>query len=95
MTSRNSNKPEVLGTERRRRWSGSEKLSMVLGRETYEPDMTVSLVARKHGVDPNQVLHWRKLKRVGALSLDCCDRQAMSWVATTGDRAITESGVRR
>ena len=39
MTSRNRNEPEVLGTERRRRWSASEKLSMV--RETYEAGMTV------------------------------------------------------
>ena len=37
-------------------------------RETYEPGMTVSLVARKHGVNPNQVFHWRKLERVGALT---------------------------
>ena len=37
-------------------------------RETYEPGMTVSLVARKHGVNPNQVFHWRKLERMGALT---------------------------
>ena len=30
--------------------------------------MTVSLVARKHGVNPNQVFHWRKLERIGALT---------------------------
>lgn len=48
MTSRNSSEPEVLGSERRRRWSASEKLAMV--RETYEPGMTVSLGARKQGV---------------------------------------------
>ena len=66
MTSRNSKEPEVLGSERRRRWSASEKLSMV--RETYEPGMTVSLVARKHGVNPNQVFHWRKLERIGSLT---------------------------
>ena len=53
MTSRNSNEPEVLGSERRRRWSASEKLSMV--RETYEPGMTVSLVARQHGVKRRRV----------------------------------------
>jgi transposase len=69
MTSRNSKEPEVLGSERRRRWSASEKLSMV--RETYEPGMTVSLVARKHGVNPNQVFHWRKLERIGALTAVC------------------------
>ena len=36
--------------------------------ETYQPGMTVSLVARKHGINPNQVFHWRKLERVGALT---------------------------
>ena len=66
MTSRNSKEAEVLAAERRRRWSASEKLAMV--RETYEPGMTVSLVARRHGVNPNQVFHWRKLERVGALT---------------------------
>ena len=30
--------------------------------------MTVSLVARKHGINPNQVFHWRKLERIGALT---------------------------
>ena len=29
-------------------------------RETYEPGMTVSLVARRHGINPNQLFHWRK-----------------------------------
>jgi len=66
MTNRNSKEPEVLAPERRRGWAASEKLAMV--RETYEPGMTVSLVARKHGVNPNQVFHWRKLERVGALT---------------------------
>jgi transposase len=66
MTSRNSKEPEVLASERRRRWAASEKVAMV--RETYEPGMTVSLVARRHGVNPNQVFHWRKLERIGALT---------------------------
>jgi transposase len=66
MTSPKSKEVEVLGAERRRRWSVAEKLAMV--RETYEPGMTVSLVARKHGVNPNQVFHWRKLERMGALT---------------------------
>ena len=29
--------------------------------------MTVSLVARPHGINPNQLFHWRKPARVGAL----------------------------
>lgn len=66
MTSPKSKEVEVLGAERRRRWAASEKLAMV--RETYEPGMTVSLVARQHGINPNQLFHWRKLERSGALT---------------------------
>jgi transposase len=66
MTSPKSKEAEVLGAERRRRWSAAEKVSMV--RETYEPGMTVSLVARRHAINPNQLFHWRKLERVGALT---------------------------
>jgi len=66
MTSPKSKEVEVLGAECRRRWAASEKLAMV--RETYEPGMTVSVVARQHGVNPNQLFHWRKLERLGALT---------------------------
>ncbi len=39
-------KIEVLsGPERRRRWSTAEKLAII--HETYEPDATVSIVARR------------------------------------------------
>ncbi|MGP8431906.1 IS3 family transposase [Paraburkholderia fungorum] len=58
---------EVLtGPERRRRWSAEEKLAMV--RESFEPGKSVSMVARKHGVNPNQLFHWRKLHQDGGLS---------------------------
>lgn len=66
MTSAKNEEVEVLGAERRRRWSAGEKLAMV--RETYEPGMTVSLVARRHRINPNQLFHWRKLERIGALA---------------------------
>ena len=40
---------EVLsGVQRRRRWTPEEKIRMV--EETYLPGMSVSLVARQHGV---------------------------------------------
>lgn len=65
-----SGKQEVMevltGPERRRRWSVEEKLAMV--RESFEPGKTVSMVARQHGVNPNQVFHWRKLYQDGSLS---------------------------
>jgi transposase len=65
MTSHNP-KIEILGQERRRRWSTAEKLAMV--QETHEPDVTVSLVARRHGVQPNQLFYWRKLASQGAFT---------------------------
>jgi transposase len=37
-------------------------------KETFEPDATVSLVARRHGIAPNQLFHWRKLAAQGALT---------------------------
>ena len=58
---------EVLtGPGRRRRWSAEEKLAMV--RESFEPGKTVSMVARQHGVNPNQLFRWRKLHQDGGLS---------------------------
>jgi putative transposase len=53
----------TVNQERRRRWSAEEKAALV--RETYEPDMNVSLVARKHGVGASQLFNWRKLEREG------------------------------
>lgn len=59
-------KTEVLGPGRRRRWSASEKLEMVA--ETHEPGVTVSLIARRRGVSPNQLFTWRRLAEQGALT---------------------------
>jgi transposase len=68
MTSRKSEvEVEVLsgGAGRRRRRTTAEKVGMV--RETLEPGVSVSLVARRHGVNPNQLFHWRKLYQTGSL----------------------------
>ena len=51
----------ITSVQRRRRWTASEKVRMV--EETFEPGMTVSLVARRHGVAPNQLFTWRRLVR--------------------------------
>src|SRR3954465_8066932 len=63
----NNPKSEVLrGPERRRRWAAAEKIAIVA--ETHEPGVTVSLVARRHGIAPNQVFSWRRLVAQGALT---------------------------
>jgi len=67
MTGPKSKEVEVLGAERRRRWSAAEKVGMV--RETYEPGMTVSLVARRHGINPNQLKTC--FRRTSRFTVDC------------------------
>jgi transposase len=58
---------EVLSeTERRRRRSVQERGSIV--QETMEPGATVSAVARRHGVNPNQVFAWHKQYQDGSLA---------------------------
>ena len=66
MTGRKEQELEVVAVQRRRRWTAAEKLAMV--RETHEPGMSVSLVARRYGVNANQLFHWRRLERAGALA---------------------------
>jgi len=56
----------ITSVQRRRRWSAAEKKAMV--REAEQPGMSISSVARKYGIHPNQVFRWRKLAEEGALS---------------------------
>src|SRR5262245_39637884 len=61
-----TNRVEIItSVQRRRRWTAPEKVRMV--EETFEPGMTVSLVARRHGVAPNQLFAWRRLVAQGSL----------------------------
>ena len=127
----------ITSVQRRRRWTASEKVRIV--EETFEPGMTVSLVARRHGVAPKPPNHkrvYRVMKVHGllldrhaggverrhdgriavdarnrrwcsdgfeigcdngervrvAFALDCCDREAMSLLATT--RGVSGEDVR-
>ena len=58
---------EVLsGVQRRRRWTPEEKVQIV--EETYLPGMSVSLVARRHGIAGSQLFNWRRLRAQGALT---------------------------
>ncbi len=64
----------ITSVQRRRRWSASEKVRMV--EESFAPGMTVSLVSRRHGVAPNQLLTWRRLVSQGALTAAGASEQA-------------------
>ena len=54
------------GVQRRRRWTPEEKVQIV--EETYLPGMSVSLVARRHGIAGSQLFNWRRLMAQGALT---------------------------
>ena len=49
---------EILGRERRRRWSDEEKAQIVA--ESFQDGRSVSWVARRHGLSPSQLFAWRK-----------------------------------
>jgi transposase len=65
MSRRTESVEVVMTDQRRRRWSAQEKAALV--RRTYEPGMSVSLVARQEGVSASLLFQWRKLEREGAL----------------------------
>lgn len=46
------------GTGRRRRWSAAEKAAIVA--ESFGAEETVSAVARRHGLTPQQLFAWRR-----------------------------------
>ncbi len=66
MSRRTESVEVVMTDQRRRRWSAQEKAALV--RRTYEPGMSVSLVARQEGVAASLLFQWRKLEREGALT---------------------------
>ena len=52
--------------QRARRRSPEEKRAIV--QETYQPGMSVSIIARKYGILPNQLFYWRRCMENGALA---------------------------
>ncbi|MDW9682918.1 transposase [Sinorhizobium meliloti] len=48
----------LTGAERQRRWSAEQKLSIL--QEAFGPDGSVSVVARRHVILPQQIYAWRK-----------------------------------
>src|SRR5512139_2540090 len=65
----------ITSVQRRRRWSPEEKRALL--EEAEHPGSSVSAVARKYGVNPNQMFHWRKLMCEGALVAVGADDQVV------------------
>ena len=53
----------ITGVARRRRFSTEQKLAVVA--ETMQPGMSISYVARRHGLSPSLVFRWRRLMAEG------------------------------
>ncbi|WP_443192917.1 IS3 family transposase [Methylobacterium sp. NMS14P] len=56
----------ITSVQRRRHWTTQEKVRLV--EETYLPGQSVSLVARRHGLNANQLFTWRRLMERGAFT---------------------------
>ncbi|EIN2023477.1 IS3-like element IS2 family transposase, partial [Escherichia coli] len=64
-----------LGPEKRRRRTTQEKIAIV--QQSFEPGMTVSLVARQHGVAASQLFLWRKQYQEGSLTAVAAGEQVV------------------
>jgi transposase len=53
----------ITGVARRRRFTTEQKLAIVS--ETMQPGMSISYVARRHGLSPSLVFRWRQLMSEG------------------------------
>lgn len=53
----------ISGVARRRRFTTEQKLAIVA--ESMQPDMSISYVARQHGLSPSMVFRWRRLMSEG------------------------------
>jgi transposase len=57
--STNADRIEVFtGIQRRRRYTAEQKMALV--QEASQPGMTISYVARRHGISPSLIFGWRR-----------------------------------
>ena len=66
----------ITGVARRRRFSTELKLAVVA--ETMQPGMSVSYVARRHGLSPSLVFRWRQLMNEGGKEAVRADDQVVA-----------------
>jgi transposase len=60
---------EVMPVEARLRRHRSKQERRQIAEESLQPGASVAVIARSHGVNANQVFHWRKLLREGRLDV--------------------------
>jgi len=67
LLARNTADIEIAARGKRRHRSKEERRRIV--EESLMPGASVAVIARNHGVNANQVFHWRKLYREGQLDV--------------------------
>ncbi len=66
----------ITGVARRRRFSTELKLAVVA--ETMQPGMSISYVARRHGLSPSLVFRWRRLMSEGGKQAVQADEEVIA-----------------
>lgn len=75
----------ITGVERRRRWTFDAKAAIVA--ESYATAISISDVARRHGVNRNQLFQWRRQFREGVFGGGGADE---GFVPVVGDCRAAE-----
>src|ERR1043166_9435540 len=65
----------ITGVARRRRFATDVKLAVVA--ETMQPGMSISYVARRHGLSPSLVFRWRRRLSEGAREPVLADKEVV------------------
>jgi len=58
----------ITGVGRRRRWTSEAKARIVA--ESYSGELSISELARQHGIRPQQLFGWRHQARMGRLAVN-------------------------
>ena len=65
----------ITSVQRRRRWSTAEKVRLV--EEAAQPGMSVSYVARRHGVAPSLLFGWKRRMLEGGFQAIAADEDVV------------------
>src|ERR1700722_15382370 len=77
MMGRSKDGDSCAGGESSKRLRRSKQERRRIGLDWLEPGVSVAVIARAHGVNANQVFHWRKLLRAGLLDVEPASTQLM------------------